>query len=46
MSAQVKLKYLKLESDSLSAQETIVVLLLDEVYQAQRIKYSDGTFVE
>ena len=41
----VDLKYLKHQSESLSAQERIVVLLLDEVYTAQRVEYSNGSFV-
>ena len=51
MSAQVKLiricivLCLKHQSESLSAQEKLVVLLLDEVYTAQRVEYSDGSFV-
>ena len=41
----VDLKCLKHQSESLPAQERIVVLLLDEVYTAQRVEYSDGSFV-
>ena len=41
----VDLKYLKHQSESLSAQEKIVVLLLDEMYTAQRVEYSNGSFV-
>ena len=41
----VDLKYLKLQSEGLSAQEKIVVLLLDEVYTAQRVEYNNGSFV-
>ena len=41
---RVALKYLKHQSESLSAQEKIVVLLLYEVYTAQHVEYSDGNF--
>ena len=42
---KVDLKYLKHQSESLSAQEKVVVLLLDEVYMAQRVEYGNGSFV-
>ena len=42
---KVDLKYLKHQSESLSAQEKIAVLLFDEVYTAQNVEYSDGSFV-
>ena len=41
----VDLKYLKHQSESLSAQKKIVVLLLDEVYMAQLVEYSNDSFV-
>ena len=33
------------QSESLFAQEKIVVLLLNEVQMAQRVEYSDGSFI-
>ena len=41
----VDLKHLKHQSESLSAHEKIVVVLLDEVYMAQRVEFSNGSFV-
>ena len=42
--SKVYLKYLKHQSESLSALEKIVVLLLDEVFMAKCVEYSDGSF--
>ena len=43
--SKVGFEYLKHQSESWSAQEKIVVLLFNEVYMAQRVEYSDGSFV-
>ena len=45
ITSKVYLKYLKHQSESLSAQEKIVVLLLDQVFMAKCVEYSDGSFV-
>ena len=43
--SKVYLKYLKHQSENLSALEKIVVLLFDEVFMAKWVEYSDGSFV-
>ena len=37
--------YLKLRTADLNEQERIVALIIDEVYTAQRIEYSNGSFI-
>ena len=37
--------YLKLQTADLSKQERIVALIIDEVYTAQRIEHSYGSFI-
>jgi len=44
-SATFDLAYLKQRSVSLTEQERLVVLMMDEVYTAQRVEYTNGTFV-
>ena len=44
-SYKIDLNYLKARTTELTSKEYIVVLLIDEVYTAQPIQYSDGCFV-
>ena len=44
-SGKLDLEYLKLRQMDLTDQQKIVVLLIDEVYTAQRVEYNNGTFV-
>ena len=44
-SRELDVDYLKQRTSTLTAQERIVTLMLDEVYTAQRVEYSDGAFV-
>ena len=41
----VDIKYLKHRTMGLSVQQRIVTLMIDEVYTAQRVEYSNGAFV-
>ena len=42
---QLDFEYLKQRTASLTNQEKIVTLLIDEVYTAQRIEYNNGAFI-
>ena len=42
---EIDLEYLKQRTASLSEQQRIVTLMIDEVYTAQRVEYSNGAFV-
>ena len=44
-SGKLVLEYLKLSQAELTQQEKIVVLMIDEVYTAQRLEYSNGSFI-
>jgi len=44
-SGQVDLSYLKVRISNLSDHEKKVVLLIDEIYTAQRVEYSNGSFI-
>ena len=44
-SGKLDLEYLKLRQAELTQQEKIVVLMIDEVYTAQRVEYSNGSFI-
>lgn len=43
--AQLDLGYMKVRTTNLSEREKIVTLMIDEVYTAQRVEYSSGSFV-
>ena len=42
----VDLQYLQQRSKDLTEQQRIVTLMIDEVYTAQRVEYSNGAFVD
>ena len=44
-SGKLDLEYLKLRQAELTQQEKIVVLMIDEVYTAQRVEYCNGSFI-
>ena len=44
-SGKLDLEFLKLRQAELTQQEKIVVLMIDEAYTAQRVKYSNGSFI-
>ena len=44
-SGKLNLEYLKLRQAELTQPEKIVVLMIDEVYTAQRVEYSNGSFI-
>lgn len=44
-SSKLDLEYLILRQTDLTPQQKVVVLMIDEVYTAQRVEYSNGSFV-
>ena len=44
-SGRFDLTYLEQRSASLNQQERLLVLILDEVYTAQRVEYTNGAFI-
>ena len=43
--SKLDLEYMQQHTKGLSKKEQVVVLLLDEVYTAQRVEYTNGSFV-
>ena len=41
----IDLEYLKCKSNSLTVKEKMVTLMIDEVYIAERVEYSNGSFI-
>ena len=44
-SGKLDLNYIKLRQTSLTDQQKTVVLIIDEVYTAQRVEYGNGSFI-